>query len=595
MEPIVIPTVSTTSAHQTLLQTIDEREKELSRIRHAAHKIVQEEKRSSSIYVHSLQSDLQQHQNSLKEKDELIQSLYVQLNKVDNDFGIYQKQVDDEANDIVQRHIEKYKYELTREREMEAKNFEERERKILQSEYEDKLSCCEKDLRNEYQTSLLAELQRQEEMICTNFDKITLEKQKHFATIEKELQEKLMIADRKLAENSFQYESISKVSNENLLHELESQANMFEKQRKAYEQEIAAAFKERESMSSRCKCLESHADTLQGEDATSKAKILELQSIIQYTEESFVHQLEGFEQHLHEQYKERDMLQNKLRSSTNRLREIKSSHQREVKGMRKIHGEAMTIMQAHVKELESKIHTLEDSVGDQEAITERIKRENATKLKRLNEELDEMKIEFEEVQASFYRREDEIKRSTLEKYKRNHREMVKKIERKATDANGHLESEILAMTRQRDTVVRDKEKLENNIYLIQQELHNIQQRSNDRKEHGSEETRMLQLELEEVIQEKKKLKETISVMRNEMEIMSSNISPSEKSLSRRMPNTITTCFDETKSIQLLNSVLMSLRTCRTSTTGMNQVEKITELIDQILVALGSKSVSEMHL
>ena len=89
MEPIVIPTVSTTSAHQTLLQTIDEREKELSRIRHAAHKIVQEEKRSSSIYVHSLQSDLQQHQNSLKEKDELIQSLYVQLNKVDNDFGIY--------------------------------------------------------------------------------------------------------------------------------------------------------------------------------------------------------------------------------------------------------------------------------------------------------------------------------------------------------------------------------------------------------------------------------------------------------------------------------------------------------------------------
>lgn len=47
----------------------------------------------------------------------------------------------------------------------------------MQLEFKDKLMSCEKKFHGEYQASLFAELQKQDEILWSNFDKITSEKQ----------------------------------------------------------------------------------------------------------------------------------------------------------------------------------------------------------------------------------------------------------------------------------------------------------------------------------------------------------------------------------------------------------------------------------
>jgi phage host-nuclease inhibitor protein Gam len=70
-----------TKARQALLETISDRERELSRIRLAADKIIEEEQRESTKQLQALQSEISQYQRLLQEKDGDIQSLHSQMEK----------------------------------------------------------------------------------------------------------------------------------------------------------------------------------------------------------------------------------------------------------------------------------------------------------------------------------------------------------------------------------------------------------------------------------------------------------------------------------------------------------------------------------
>ena len=587
-------TISTT--RQTLLETINEREVELKRIRLAADKIADEEKKEYRQQLHSLQSELLENQKLLTDKDELIQTLQSKINILEQDFLLYQTKITDRSKEEAEWQVEKIRNRLENDYQNQVIAFKEKEQKRLQLEFEEKLTTCEKKIHCGYQESLLSELQKQEEMLWLNFDKIISDKEARFVKQEKELHNKLRDTEKELANLSSQYESNLILSQESLMNELKVETEMFALKSNEYKKNINNISAEKDEIIQRYEYLQEKLSYTEKENSHGKEKLQELLEVIECVEKNYNEKLQEFQYIESNQQGQINSLSNQIETLKKELCETKLFHRKEMKTMRKSKNQAKKSMQDLIEELKRDITSIECMKSKEEETMKRLIKQKDTEIKLLSEEIENVRHDFEknkDMKNQAEKRKDQIQRELEREYEKEAQYKIseKELKDKVNMEKIAYDREISYIMKERDAARRDKESVNFELTQIKEGMAAVQRQSSIDKEDMKmkivaleDKNKLLQLNLDEAARDKIGLKDTITTMRREMEeFMTLPSSNQSISTSPHVANEIN--LGGSSELQMLKSVLNGLN--RSSLKmNENQVGQIKGILDRICKSVG---------
>ncbi len=521
----------TATARRALLETISEREKELSRIRHAAEKIVEEEQLASTQHLQNLKTDLLQYQRLLQDKDDLVQTLYTQIDDMKQDYIDHQKEVIDRSNEEVERKIDRIKSQLEKEHSDALRKHEICERKRLQVEFEDKLMSCEKRLHNEYQASLLVELQKQEELLWSNFNKINSDKQSRYDEREKELCEILREREKDIAELSIHYEKNLHMSQSKLFSELQTEIEGFARENDEYKRKNKKLLDEKEEAIEKYRCVEQEVFDVERENSQLKDKVHDLLEVIRGAEKNYVEKVEVYEQEKSEQmYQLKSMSKNIVTLNTT-VKKLKSSHHDEIKVLKKKRSQEKKALLDTIKELRDSLEEIEGEKRKGQELTQRSALRKDEEIKSLMEELDNCRQKVkrnQEIMTQNEKQEYLLKQELEKKCENAFRQEADAKECKALlrMEKTKFDEELRSIVIDKDLAKQDKEKCATEVCRLKKELDEVKFQNDltittlkEEKSTIYKENRTLKLNLDEAGNEINRLKDNISKMRKEMEAL----------------------------------------------------------------------------
>ncbi len=511
-----------TTARKALLSTISEREKELSRIRDAAEKIIEEEQRSSEKQLERLHSQLAEQQHLLSNKDEMIQKLCGQMDRLQFDVQEHERILGERSKEEVERQVEKIQSRLQREYAAASEDQENHQRKKLQKEFEDKLASCEKKFHSEYQASLLIELKKQEESLWFNFESIAMQKQARQESREKELREIIRQKEREITEITKQYESQFEYSKSKLIGDIHNQKDRYEKMNHDLHEKNDELNNEKNKVNEQYQCAVDKLAKVEKEATYAKDQVQQLLDVLHSAEVNFVKKVEQFQFAESTKDDEISSLLNQLDRMTNLLKETKVNHRQDLKQLKKVHAAEKKSLQGKAHRLKNELQSIHNFKTKQIESTRTMNDHKNSEIAKLQNEVEKLKLESKN-------REEKVIRLEKESY-----QLQKELERKCEEAVSSkmkLQELKASFKLERSTL---QEKLQDVVKERNTSNHSMQKEIMDLKieNHASRtsaevetaslkeltiENRKLQSALDKVNSEKEDLKETVKEMRNELE------------------------------------------------------------------------------
>ena len=361
------------SSHRALLEIIQEKERELTQIRHVADTAAQEEKKTVQQQFIELQSDFEHNIRLLYDKDETINSLHQRINEMEKDHMQAMRRVEERCNESANIYIDK----ISAQAEVDH-------RKRLQKEYEDKLSCRERELEKEYQLSILHELRNQEASLYHNFDKMVSDRDSEHSQCVKELRNKMATKEEEISELVRAYEKNLRDQEAHVLGEVKAQCQseariQLEGCERQYKVRIAAIEEDKEQIMRDLYRVGQDRSQLEVANRELDWKVNELLDIIQNLERGYIDKTGQYES----QKNSMETLLKELRDKTSTLEATLSRRE-----------------ECHRQELEN---TEKRSRADKKALSHA--------LRKLKKELASTKEEKEEVEGLVKDKEDEVKNS----------------------------------------------------------------------------------------------------------------------------------------------------------------------------------------
>lgn len=551
------------SARQALLNTINERERELTRIRHAADKCIEDEHQETTKQLQTLQYELIYSQKLTQEKDDIIQSLHSQMDKLEQDCVRYQHQTEDRVREEIERYTDKIRKELENEHKVEAERFEEQVKRRLKLEFEDNLMSCETKLRKDYQSSLEIELEKHEKTLWSNFDKMLCEKQFQHDQSEKQLKLKLEDVEKDLTDLSCQHQRQLDLIQNNHVHELQGEKETFAQKITEYEKLNTDLSDQKVQLSLRLIDLEDQLHRAENANSQYQIKVQELLDVIQCAEETFVHSVHEYQFKESEQQICIEGLSSKVNLLEKEIHELRLKHKKEVKTIKRKNEEENTSLKNEIKKLQSDIKNVCRETNKESQTKRKSLKEKEKEIQTLSDDLETIRIELKNAKYAIDLKDDKIRdikreldsmNEKEEKYKVDMRELRGKLQ----ECNSIYETKIHDIILERDTARQEKENTMKQLCHKQNELSDMKL-SIDMDDQSikaeilalKQNNRLLQLKIDEVTDEKVGLKETISNMRKEMETMMKTSSPSKVVDTYNLPHHLL----ESSEIELLNIVL----------------------------------------
>ena len=527
-------------SHRALLEIIQEKERDLNRIRQVADSAAEDEMINGQRQLQQLQSDYGRSNDTIK-------SLQQYIHDLEEEHMQSIQSVERKCKEAAEEHIAK----------MGAKS-EDEQRKRLRNEFDERLASKERDLEKVYQISVVEELRNQERKMHEQFDRLMSDGEHQHTQEVVELQKMIQAKDAEISEH----------------------IRLNEK-----EQDDREAHFRREA---REECNAEVRSQLEVCERRFQASI----SILEEEKDQFMRDLHQFKQGKSRSELENRELRCKIEELLSVLQNLESEYMATVDSM----ASRKTSMEARINELQCKISSLDASLRNAEdeysrqlkAIEKRCRAEKKTldhTIKKLKQELEAAKDEKEDIEETVKEKESEAKNcklqlkekvSVLKRECKSLRQEIDAIHGKATAerryGSAHKEGIEQALfdkerestiARQRllqqfeDTMKRDKEA------FAEEKLHLVRERDDTRIEkeaavHALEKKRMdyesLRVELSSLRQrqqtdieayiennqelkvsngtsreENLQLKESIRAMRSEMERLMASSSEVERS------------------------------------------------------------------
>lgn len=288
--------------HRGLLDIIGEKELELSDIRHATERALEEDERRNHLRHRQLRSDFDHNLNLLFQKDRMIQSLQTQLMDKKNQYEASLKDSEGKTEQIIKQKIGHIQSALEEEWHMHIRRNEEEQRTRLEVQYQDKLLLSQTSLNTAHQNSTLNKLSNQEEELWINFNKMLKGEQSRHKKLEKELREKIITKNRECAsikstfedkwddkESELKQKLITKF--ELKIHKLREEAEHSQKESR---NKIVELIDEQRRLISRSACFDHEIQESHEANIELNSKVQDLIGVIESAERGFLTKVQDF-------------------------------------------------------------------------------------------------------------------------------------------------------------------------------------------------------------------------------------------------------------------------------------------------------------
>jgi hypothetical protein len=546
--PQMLVTNNAAASYTSLLEIIQDKEKELSRIRQTANVVAEEEKLAVQRKFAELQDDFHHNLELLRDKDDKIKRLERSIEQLQRDHT-------DSLNSVEERCHERATLEISKA----ASKAEEQFRKKFRMEYEEKLSASERETKKEFQMTLFKELQNQEMMLSEKFDcvlsRLETEHKQHLNDVCRQLEEKEK--DLIVMENA----SKSKLRDVEARVMLEAEARVektlsmkIREYELQSEMNIRRIMEEKNLLGEKLRQLEHTSREVEIRNKDLLWKNDELLGIIQNLEQSYVEKIQGFEADRKKWITQSKVMQEKSESLEALFRECKEKHRNQLKDLEKQAQLKRKLLSREIRKLTKKLATTKEEKEEVEELMKEKEEEGHSSKQELKKRIISLKSECKELRrqitschglVSFEPSDDsswneEISRKL--KIKEDsltvlaHEEMRTRFVRELNLKKDEFEKEIQRLTKEKDELTmqrnamkRKNDKQETDCTKLRSELSCLRKKLLE-SESWKRENDTLKFNLNSLEDQQVQLKETIKLMRREMESLIEGHHPSESEI-----------------------------------------------------------------
>lgn len=590
------------TSRRALLDIIEEKERELSRIRNAAENVVEEEKTSLQQQLSALESEMEHNASLLRDREEKIRSLENEIRFMEEKRVQQLREMEENMQFEMSRRVLRIEDDLKQESKKRSEEFEQDLRKKVKIEFEERFQQSETSLHSHYMNKVTKELENQERELRMLFEQNILHLKSGFEQEESEWISKLRRKDQHIEELTLKMDKVRSRREKELEEELERQYQI-EIQRKIELHDkrnhsiIEKLSEENSKLRHQCGMLEDNVMDANKERSMLDSKLHELLGILQsveltYEEKAKYHEdeIRKFTQRIRElddiiSCKERDS-KKVVTSLNDELYQTKRRHKMEKSAqMRAINGLKRDLNASLVKHAK-----LEGSfrVKLQEIQQSKSKLENNIRI--LSKELHELKEENLKLHQQLYVSESQNKslESSNVQLKLSHAEEKKKLletlENTSQEEQDKLRNKLSRAIRERDDAISEKDHL---LATRRKEIINQESCSNAEAESLRHELVQLtsQLERTKLIADKKAsesehLKSVVASMRKEMERMTIDASGKYTCVTNGNECDIRESLDELK--KFMSLLLQKHKDISSDQSKKNFDKKLKELETKLL-------------
>lgn len=541
--PQMLVTNNAAASYTSLLEIIQDKEKELSRIRQTANVVAEEEKLAVQRKFAELQDDFHHNLELLRDKDDKIKRLERSIEQLQRDHTDSLKSVEERCHERATLEIAKA-----------ASKAEEQFRKKFRMEYEEKLSASERETKKEFQMTLFKELQNQEMLLSEKFDcvlsRLETEHKQQLNDVCRQLEEKEK--DLIVMENA----SKSKLRDVEARVMLQAEARVektlsmkireFELQS---EMNIRRIMEEKNLLGEKLRQLEHTSREVEIRNKDLLWKNDELLGIIQNLEQSYVEKIQGFELDRKKWITQSKVMQDKSLSLEALLRECKEKHRNQLKDIEKQAQLKRNFLSREIRKLAKKLATTKEEKEEVEELMREKEEEGHSSKQELKKRIISLKSECKELRrqitschglVSFDPSDnsswnEELSRK-LKIKEDSHQEMRSRFVREINLKKDEFEKEIQRLTKEKDELTmqrnamkRKHAKQETECTKLRTELSCLRQKLHE-SESWKRENETLKSNLNSLEDQHVQLKETIKLMRREMESLIEGHHPSESQI-----------------------------------------------------------------
>jgi hypothetical protein len=519
-----------TASYTSLLEIIQDKEKELSRIRQTANVVAEEEKLAAQRKFAELEEDFHHNLELLRDKDETIQRLERCIVQMERDHSDSLKIVE-----------ERCKEHATLEIAKATSKAEEQFRKKFRMEYEEKLSASERETKKEYQMKLYNELQNQEVILSDKFDCV-------LTRLESEHNQQLNDVYRQLEQKDKDLIATKNASNTELRNVearviLEAEARLektisvkIKECEMQNEMKIRKVMQEKDQLVEEIRQLEHSHQELEIRNKDLIWKHDELLGVIQNLEQSYLEMMQDFEVDRKKWITQNKVLQEKSGSLEALLHQCKERHRKQLNDIEKKTQMKKKLLSREIRNLAKKLASTKEEKEEVEELMREKEEEGHSSKQQLKEKITSLSNECKELRRQINSChglislapsdesswKDELKRTL--KIKEDaltvaREEMRSRFEREMTLARDEFEKEIQGLVRERDNLIKQRDTMKRSIVELETDCTNV------RTELSCLRQKLLQSEsrenskstLRSLERQNVQLKETIKTMRREME------------------------------------------------------------------------------
>jgi hypothetical protein len=564
--------MTSSTSRRALLDIIEEKERELSRIRNAAENVIEEEKTKLQQQLAALESEMEHNFSVLRDREEKIRSLENEIRSLEAKRVQQLRELEENMQLEMSRRTLRIEDDLKQESNRRSEEFEQDLRKKLKLEFEERLQQSEKTLHSNYMNKLTKELESQERELRMMFEQNILHQKSGFDQAESEWLSKLRWKDQEIEEMTHKMDRSRIKREKELEKELETRYKIdiqrtIEQHDKKTNSIIEKLLEENKTLRHQCDVFEDDLMHLNKERQILDSKLHELLGILHSVELTYEEKAKHHE--------------DEVRNLSQRVRELDDvviCKEREAKrAITSLHDELYQTKRKYKMEKSAQMRAINCLKRDLNASfvkQAKLEGEYRAKLQKalqsksylenelcsLTKDVTEMKEENQRVchKLQIYETENKSLESINVQQKLSHEEEKKKmletLESRSWEEKEKLRSKISRVIHERDEAVAEKDRLaaKRRNAIIQQEVS-----SNDEAEmlHGeifqlTSELRKCRSMLNKLDSENKHLKDIIASMRKEMEQMTFDASAKDSNARTTSENgfNIEESLDELKKI-----------------------------------------------
>lgn len=541
--PQMLVTNNAAASYTSLLEIIQDKEKELSRIRQTANVVAEEEKLAVQRKFAELQDDFHHNLELLRDKDDKIKRLERSIEQLQRDQTDSLKSVEERCHERATLEIAKA-----------ASKAEEQFRKKFRMEYEEKLSASERETKKEFQMTLFKELQNQEMLLSEKFDcvlsRLETEHKQQLNDVCRQLEEKEK--DLIVMENASKSKLRDVEARVMLQAEARVEKTLSMKIRECElqsEMNIRRIMEEKNLLGEKLRQLEHTSREVEIRNKDLLWKNDELLGIIQNLEQSYVEKIQGFELDRKKWITQSKVMQDKSLSLEALLRACKEKHRNQLKDIEKQAQLKRNFLSREIRKLAKKLATTKEEKEEVEELMREKEEEGHSSKQELKKRIISLKSECKELRrqitschglVSFDPSDNSSWNEELSRKLKikddSHEEMRSRFAREINLKKDEFEKEIQRLTKEKDELTmqrnamkRKHAKQETECTKLRTELSCLRQKLHE-SESWKRENETLKSNLNSLEDQHVQLKETIKLMRREMESLIEGHHPSESQI-----------------------------------------------------------------